>query len=72
MKHVIFYGPGSSPTLLVEDDQAAEITEKFKKGEPFEVSFAGSVVYVRENACWAMKVEEFKDRREGNNGQQHR
>lgn len=63
MKHVIFYGPGSSPTLLVDDDQAVEITAKFKKGEPFEVSFAGSVIYVRENACWAMKVEEFKDRR---------
>lgn len=63
MKHIIIYGPGTSPTILVEDAVAAELTEKFKKGEAFEVNQENAMVYVRENTCWAIKVEDFKERR---------
>lgn len=63
MKHIILYGPGTTPYMLVDDQKAVEITGKFKNGEAFEVESGNSMIYVRENSCWAMKVEEFEERR---------
>lgn len=70
MKNIIIYGPGTSPVILVEDAVAEEITQKFKKGEAFEVNQGNAMVYVREKSCWAIKVEDFKDRRRSDDQRQ--
>lgn len=63
MKQIILYGPGSMPHILVSDDEAEIIKDKFHKGESFEVKQPQSILLVRENMCWAIKIEEFSDRR---------
>lgn len=59
MKHIILFGPGTSPTLLVDDEKAEEIRHKFESGESFEVRDQSSILLVKENTCWAMKIDNF-------------
>lgn len=61
MKHLILFGPGTSPTMFVEDTEAEEIKEKFRNGESFEVNRGNTTLIVREKQCWAMKIEEFDE-----------
>ena len=63
MKHIILYGPGSSPDILVGENEAEIIREKFSKGEGFEVKSGNALIIVREHMCWAMRIEDFNDRR---------
>jgi len=65
MKHIVLYGPGTSPALLVEDDQAKEIKKAFENGESFSVNFKGTETLVKEQSCWAMKIDDFVERRGG-------
>jgi hypothetical protein len=62
MKHLVLFGPGTSPTVLVNDDQANDIKEKFLRGEGFEVCHGNTTLIVREKECWALKIEEFDER----------
>ena len=59
MKHLVLFGPGTSPTVLVDDEQALSIAEKFRNGEGFEVSHGNTTLIVKEKECWALKIEEF-------------
>lgn len=64
MKHIILYGPGATaPHLVVEDHEADAIRAAFEKGEAFEAKHGSSITVIKENCCWAMKIEAFDDRR---------
>ena len=64
MKHIIFYGPGTSPNIIVSDEEAIKIKENFESGKSFDIKYGDNdVLYVRENLCWAMKVQDFHERR---------
>jgi hypothetical protein len=71
MKQIMFYGPGNSFATLVEDDVARELKGKFDRGEPISFLDSGlGEISIRAGSTWAIKVEEFADRRRRTDTQQ--
>lgn len=70
MKHIIIYGLGNSVTTLVEDGVAKDLKGKFDKGEAIEINTSDSQITVRAGSAWAIKVEEFAERRSRTDTQQ--
>ena len=56
MKHIIFYGPGSSPYIVVSAEEAKLIEENFKDGKSFDITYdkGASVLHIRENQCLSL------------------
>lgn len=63
MKHIVLFGPGTSPNLIVDDEEAKEIEKKFDSGEEFEVKQETTRFKFKQDQCWAIKIEDFKDHR---------
>ena len=61
MKHVTLYGPGTSPNLLVTDEQAEALKDKVMSGENFDMQIQNEQLYVKGAQCWAVSVKEFED-----------
>lgn len=71
MKQIMVYGPGNSFATLVEDDVARDLKGKFDRGEAINfLDSAYGEISIRAGSAWAIKVEEFADRRRRTDTQQ--
>jgi hypothetical protein len=61
MKKVTPFGPGTHPTLLLDDTKADEVYKKLMAGEEVEIESKGKKLGIRAGTAWAIELEDFNE-----------